>query len=272
MNKKLMYKLIIIFVITQLIGLFVGTQLIQENVKATIVSENPEDPINAIALMAYILVVTGILLLAIKVIKGKYIFKSLELLAIFGTSLIVFGSFIPSVIFVLGISLFLVLLRIVFSKNILLRNITSTISIAGVGALIGVSLGILPILLFIILLSAYDLIAVFKTKHMITLAKNITQKNLSFTVALPTKEKTFELGTGDLVIPLTFAVSVLNATSLEYPLKFLPPAAILIASLIGLVWTVDFCSKKPGRALPALPPQTLLMATAFAIMFFAGAF
>jgi presenilin-like A22 family membrane protease len=277
MKSKVFAQLIVLFLITQILGLAVGFQLIpQEEVRAHLVSEDPEDVANPIALIAYILVMTGVLLLIIHFITGRLLYwllKGLETLAVLGTSIIVFGSFFNALITII-LSLGLVVSRIIWKKHVLLRNISSTIAVAGVGALIGVSFGILPVVVFIILLSVYDLIAVFKTKHMVTLAKGVTQKNLAFTFALPTKEHTFELGTGDMVIPLTFAVSVLNATKVSLPLemRLIPAAVILIASLAGLIWTINFSAKKIGRALPALPPQTVLMVLAYALVYATGYF
>ena len=119
--------------------------------------------------------------------------------------------------------------------------------------------------MLLVLLSVYDYVAVFKTKHMVTLAKSVTKKNLSFTYALPTKEHQFELGTGDLVMPLVFATSVLASTKPLYPFPqyLVPPTLILLASLTGLILTISYLSKRIGKALPALPPQTALMIAAF---------
>jgi len=99
---------------------------------------------------------------------------------------------------------------------------------------------------------------------MVTLAKGISGKNLAFTVAIPTKEHQFELGTGDLVMPLVFAVSSMHASQgLGFPNYVVPAAMILIASLIGLLFTIDWVKKHIGRALPALPPQAVLMILAW---------
>ena len=164
------------------------------------------------------------------------------------------------------------MLRVFFAKDVLLRNITSVLATAGAGALIGVSLGVLPVIVLLILLAAYDFNAVFKTKHMVSLAKNVTSKNLSFTYALPTPEHQFELGTGDLVMPLVFASSVLAVSqqTFSFPFYFVPSLVILFASYIGLAITLDYVSRKPGTALPALPPQTALMLFAFALLKLAG--
>ncbi len=258
MNKSLFLQLTAIFLITQILGLAVAGFLLEEGIKTTIVSDNPEDIVNAFALIAYILVFTGIILVIIKFFKGGALFKLLETLAIFSTSVIVFSAFIPEIAFML--SVLLVALRNSVADNLLARNLSAVIAIAGAGAVIGVSIGVLPALTFIVLLAIYDFIAVFKTKHMVTMAKSITKRNLAFTVALPTKNHTFQLGTGDLVIPLVFATAVLNATS-----SFLLPVLVLIASLVGLLLTIEYCSRNVGKALPALPLQTVLMAMVWVI-------
>ena len=110
----------------------------------------------------------------------------------------------------------IVIARFVFRKNIWLRNLASILAAAGAGPLIGYNFGIIPVALFLVILAGYDIIAVFYTKHMVTLAKSITKKNLAFTFALPTTDHQFELGTGDMVIPLVFAVSVLTETTKSF--------------------------------------------------------
>jgi presenilin-like A22 family membrane protease len=132
---------------------------------------------------------------------------------------------------------------------------------AGAGPLIGYNFGIIPVALFLVILAGYDIIAVFYTKHMVTLAKGITKKNLAFTFALPTKEHDFELGTGDMVIPLVFAVSVLVETTqhFSFPFALISPVIILWGSLTGLLLTIQYSSTHVGKALPALPLQTAIM-------------
>ena len=261
MNKKLVLELLIVFLIVQALGLYVANMLIAQDIHATVVSDNPDDVANTVGLLIYILSFTVVLLLAIKFLKPKfsYLFlKAFEILAIFGASLIVFSIFFgdwPG----LALALILVALRIAVAKNIWVRNIASITAVIGAGALIGVSLGIIPIILFIIALCIYDYIAVFKTKHMVSIAKAVIDKNLAFTIALPTKEHKFELGTGDLVIPLVFASAAVQASGI------IAGVFVLAGSLAGLLLTIDYSSKHVGKALPAIPLQGILMIAAFGI-------
>ena len=264
-------QLIILFIITQFLGLFVGYQIILTGQQQGIITSDPNDVVNAVGLIVYILVFTAILLIIMKYYKGFGLFKGLEALVIFGTGLTVFSIFVDYRIAIV-LTIILILSRIAFKENIMLRNVSSIIASVGAGALIGTALGLIPVVTFVVLLSIYDYIAVFKTKHMVTLAKGITKKNLSFTFAMPTKQHTFELGTGDIVIPLTFAVSVLGITSLKFafPINFISPILILLGSLIALLFTIDYSSKNIGKALPALPPQAVTMIVMLGISFALG--
>ncbi len=100
---KLFLQLIAIFVLTQLLGIAVGINLIGaiaigEIEQPTVVTENPEDPINAIALLLYILVFTAFLLVFMRFFKGRLLFKVLETIVTFTASWIVFQVFIGKIV------------------------------------------------------------------------------------------------------------------------------------------------------------------------------
>jgi len=275
MNSKLLAQLAVIFLVTQIIGLGTGYFLqqyflAQPEQRPGIVSQNPEDSSNGIALIVWILFSTALLLAALKFMKGNLLdalLKIFEALAIFGASWLVFSIVLGDPLGLI-LAAALVFSKNIFSKSLFLRNVAGVFAAGGAGALIGTAMGIIPVVIFMALLSIYDYIAVFKTKHMVTLAKSITKKNLAFTYALPTEGHKFELGTGDIVIPLVFAVSVLGESmkTIPYPAVFLPSIVVLAASLAGLLLTIDFVSRRVGTAVPALPLQTAFMVTAFAIM------
>lgn len=274
MHTKLLAQLTLLFLVVQALGLYVGYQFLGLGIEATIVSDNPEGIENSLGIIAYMLVITAILLIIIKFVKGKglyFIFKAVESLAVFGASLLVFATITSDEISI-ALAFALVFLRNVFPKIVWLRNASSLLATVGAGALIGVSLGILPVIVLLSLLGLYDYIAVFRTKHMVTLAKSVTKQNLAFTFALPTKEHQFELGTGDLVIPLVFSVALLkySATYLTFPFLAVPSLYVLLASLLGLLVTVDYSSRHVGKALPALPLQVVLMLGMYAVLKFFG--
>lgn len=272
MNRSLLVQLTIIFILTQVVGLLVAGSFIHQNIRATFLNDDPADPINAVFLLAYILVITALLLLIIRFIKKQHLgllLKVVETLAIFGATWIVIETFIPDPV-ALMLAILLVVFRWARGQNILIRNAASLLTACGAGALIGVSLDLIPILVFIGLLAVYDLIAVFQTKHMVVMAKALTNQNLAFTVAMPTKEHQFELGTGDLVIPLAVTVAGFARSLMIGTDVFVVVTILSGASLLGLLLTLELVSQKKGRALPALPLQVGLMMLAVLALFLAG--
>ncbi len=275
MNKALIAQLVFLFAITQALGLFTGNYLVQENIRTVIVSENPEAVENAFGLIAWIIGITVFLLAIIKFAPElllTLILRSVEALAIMGAAVIVLLPFRIADTTTIGLALLLIAVKTIFSKSVLMRNIAGIIATAGAGALIGASLGTTPLIVLLLLLSTYDFIAVFKTGHMVTLAKGLTRKNISFAFAMPTKEHQFELGTGDIVMPLAFAVSILSETAKAFPPPYslAPPVAVLAVSLAGIVFTLDYASLKKGTPLPALPLQAALMLIVYAAIKLAG--
>ena len=254
-NKKQAFVILLtIFLSVQLIGLVTAIQFNKavQSGDAEPVFKNPDSMMNSIYLFGYILLITMVLLLLIK-FKKKLIYF-IEAVSIFFSSWIVFDLIISypigypiGVVFAIALTYWKMKYPTYLSQNIAL-----IFAVAGAGAVIGASFSVLPVMAFILLLSIYDFFSVFISKHMIYLAKAITEKPTAFTAAIPTKTKnythTFQLGGGDLVIPLVFAVSVLNAHGLISALSSLAGA------LIALILLFKFIMKKPGLALPALPP------------------
>jgi presenilin-like A22 family membrane protease len=265
-NWEALFVLLIVFIIVETLGLLVAYSLSAQGVEPELFSDDGESLWNTIYLFISIMVMTGVILLIMKLRKKKQTLIFFESIAVFTTSLIVFETFFgePTGLFM---AICILLWRLVFRKSIIFRNFVGIIAIAGAGAIIGMSLSLIPIIAFIIMLAIYDLIAVFKTKHMVTIGKEVTNGNYAFTIALPTSDKKFELGNGDLVIPLVVASSVLTKGPFENNL--LVVALLMIASYIGLAISIQSVSilKKP---LPALPPQTALMLLVIIISFILG--
>ncbi len=168
-----------------------------------------------------------------------------------------------------------------------LRNFTAIVASVGVGVVLGVFFGFTAALVFMALVAAYDYVAVFVTKHMITLGRESVNRNLAFMVGtydvevvprsyLKAKEASMlgkelrstkdaalrkliksgslpmpafsALGAGDLAIPLMVAVSA-YVTFLSYFFS----ALIVACSCLGLIFAM-YISKRYQMALPAIPP------------------
>ncbi|MEK6970867.1 MAG: presenilin family intramembrane aspartyl protease [archaeon] len=287
MDRELILQLGMFFLIVNGLGLLVGYHLIQEDLQTTIINDDPEDPINSLGLIGYMLVGTAFILIAIKFFPDKilyWVLKGIEAMALVTTAFITFWGLIAylpivekdmvqAIAIILAVGL--IMIRIILPQYLIWRNISSIIATVGVGSLLGASIGVLPVIIFLILLAVYDYIAVYKTKHMVTMAKAVAKKNLSFTFAMPTPKHQFELGTGDLVMPLVFGVSVLNDSitrGLSGIPAVVPSIIILLAAFAGLAFTLDYGSKHVGKALPALPLQVALMVLTYGIISVSGVF
>jgi presenilin-like A22 family membrane protease len=261
---KTAFILIAFFLITQFLGLYVGNEYIKliRTGEVPPALEHPESIENSFYLFGYIIVATIGILILIKIRKS--FLRILEAFVIFMASWFTFDFLIPLDIWYLSLGFFLALILTAWKMlrpSIINQDIAAIISGAGVGALLGASLGVLPSIVFILILSCYDFVSVFITKHMIHMAKALTERPTAFTVAAPHKFKKltyvgikkakkkfhiFQLGVGDMVIPLMFSVSVLNKFSL------INAIAAIIGSTLALLSLIYFMSKKP-QPMPALP-------------------
>lgn len=246
MKYEPLILIILLYVSIQLMGLQIGHELIEKIESGEIlpVVEEPENPLTSLTIFVYILIGTGILLLLLKfglyfIIRIMSFFflligLSFTLWFLFG----VIGLLLAAALFILSIWK---------SKNPAVMNIVLIFTIPGIGALFGSSIAFIPALILILILSAYDLVAVFGTKHMITLAEGAKDK-IPLMFAIPFGDRFLGLGTGDLAVPLIFSVSVLRDYS------FMNAIITAAGGLIGIALLFVYILNKKECALPALPP------------------
>lgn len=146
---------------------------------------------------------------------------------------------------------------------------------AGVTAILGISFGILPAILLLIALAIYDAWAVYRTKHMITLADELTSQRLPILLVIPKKagysfreQKSLKeqvatgeereamfVGLGDLIIPGILSVSAY--TFRGDPMFGMSNALValgtIVGSLVGFAVLMRFVLKgQPQAGLPLL--------------------
>ena len=270
-------SIVLMFALTQIIGIAAGilltdTAAYDENVQSLSISPigDTQSPLNALLMLGYVLIGAGAALFIIKYFRTKFFFRLIELAVVGGTvSILLFAfifafgplDFFGSVAISSAAGAIFAIAKFFIPK---LKNPAAILSSAGVAAIFGFSMGIWPALIFIVALSLYDYIAVFKTRHMLTLAQGLGTNELSFTVTAtdgqgkPAGEKIvsgervsrLDLGSGDLAIPAMLAVSVYSATGI------LGSIAVLIGSIISIYITLKFVVEK-HIVLPALPPICL---------------
>ena len=270
---KLVYTLIFLFVLAQVIGIFTGTIILKDiygnpYVQFFFLTDDSSSISSSLFLFLYILVSSFVLLLLIRFFS-KYVlfFKLLEFVIISTSSSIVIYSFFRlflsyehSMMGGILIGLFIAALKFL---NFKIKNIVAILSTAGVGVIFGISFEIIPIIVFLVLLSIYDYLSVFRTKHMVELANFVMKEDLAFTITAsrkrtkPGERNRIDLGTGDLIAPIAFEISSLsfNPTSTLF---------IFVGAVVSLFVFVYILSKRK-IVLPALPPIVLGMLLFFGI-------
>ncbi|MCK4970703.1 MAG: hypothetical protein KAS77_09255, partial [Thermoplasmata archaeon] len=157
---------------------------------------------------------------------------------------------------------------------------TGLLVAAGATAIFGISLGILPAIVLMVVLAVYDAIAVYRTKHMVDLAESVMDLRLPILLVVPKeagysfmeqgsiKEEIAEgkereamfMGLGDIIIPGVLVVSALTFLTPERVGEVLVagiPGNVVVsfATLLGAVcgfWALMWFVWK-GRPQAGLP-------------------
>lgn len=215
----------------------------------------------------YFLVATLLLLFTIYFLKfkrGKGIFfKGIFFLTIGFGNLFFFGLWLPDFLTFIIIAVLLILL--IKQPSLMLHNFALIFAIAGVGAGLGTSFKPEMVVLLLLVFSIYDFVAVYKTKHMVRMAKEMLAHRAILGLIVPQKMADLKaplkevepggrfliLGAGDIVFPLILTVSLI-------PQGIFSVLIVALFSLIGLLASfLIFLSKKVRTPMPALPPIAL---------------
>ena len=145
----------------------------------------------------------------------------------------------------MSIALILALLKI-FSKNIFSNNVTELFVYGGIAGLFVPILGLFSVFVLLILISIYDMIAVWKTKHMVKLAKFQSESNIFAGLYIPYKKnREAILGGGDIGFPLLFAGVVLK--------EFDFTKALIVVAVTTIALFLLFMYAKKNKFYPAMP-------------------
>jgi len=187
-----------------------------------------------------------------------------------------------SLIFAIAISAVL-LFALVKSGEWYVINMIGLILAVGITAILGMSLGILPVMILLIIMAVYDAIAVYKTKHMVALAEGVVPMRLPVMFVIPNRRdfsmddlkdkgltqregqerEAFFMGVGDTVIPGILAVSA--SIYLPDTASFLLTANLwvavgtIIGGLLGYLLLLRYVMRgKPQAGLPFLNGGAIL--------------
>ncbi len=255
------------FAATLLLGVFVTLRI--ENIfQITEAANGYSDSFSSTAFVAYFLLASFIMYMISKserFKKGRILFFRFAFyFSVFLGAMITLST----VFYEIFAMLIIIILLIFWSKRpiIALHNLLITLSISGIGAVMGRMFEPLIIAGLLTLFSIYDFIAVYKTKHMVKMATEMIKTKAIMGLVIPfsfsdlsddlekKKKKEFMvLGGGDLAFPLFLISSI----TLTYGL--FEGVVMVVFACLGLLSSfLLFVTQKEKKPIPALPPIALL--------------
>lgn len=133
----------------------------------------------------------------------------------------------------------------VWWRNIILHNATELLIYGGLAAVFVPFLSILSISILLILISVYDAIAVWRTKHMVSMAEAQTKIKLFAGLFIPYGNKKAVLGGGDIGFPLFFSGVVLKS--------FGWMGALIVTLCVTLALLLLLFKSQKNTYYPAMP-------------------
>ncbi len=276
---KITLIVLLIFLFAQLIGIGILYKYIdplksQESGKTEFkelpIGERPpmDEQTSFLPIILAILIGTGILLLLMKY-RLTVIWKIWYLFAVVLSLTVAWGLFLGKEL-AFAAALISGLWRLL-KPNVWLHNLTELFIYGGLAAIFVPLLNLWSVIILLVLISAYDAYAVWKSKHMILLAKSQAKARIFSGLLIPykisklgklgqkkekgskfklakvklTKVKTAVLGGGDIGFPLLFAGVLLKEMGLWQSLV-IPFGALLGLGI--LMWKGD-----SGKFYPAMP-------------------
>jgi presenilin-like A22 family membrane protease len=260
--KPLLFlKILALFGLTQLAGIYAAYKFLPEL--------GPIKPgrLSGISFFNLAVLVIFVLFLILIVRRFKLIssafFKVFLTLIVFAGAQAVIGIWLSLPTSILAAVFLLILFW--FFNNVFLQDLIMVLTFAGVGAILGLSLAPETVIVILAALSFYDIIAVYKTRHMVQLAEAMIQSRAIFGFVVPDSfggfkermaqvspgEQFMILGSGDIILPLLLSASLVR-TSISQ--------AVIVAffSILGLfLMHLIFTNQKIRRPMAALPPIAL---------------
>lgn len=244
--------------------------------------ERPKiEPSKSIWLIISAIIIGTVLLLLLIRMEHEVLWRLWFFLAVMICLTISFAAFINSTLaFILG---FLLAYLKIFRPTIIIQNSTELFVYGGLAAIFVPILNLNSMFLLLFFISIYDMYAVWKSKHMIKLAKFQTKAKIFAGMLVPynmprlkpikkkgkeakevkkvlktIKIKTAVLGGGDVGFPLLFAGVVMEQYGLLK--SFIIPPFVAIALLLLLV------KGKKNKFYPAMPFLSIGCLVGFAVL------
>ena len=193
---------------------------------------------------------------------AKFSFKFFLVFVVFAGTQIIAGAFVnPPMDLAVAVGAVLIF---IFLRNVLVHNIGVILGIAGIASVLGLAISPKTALFLLVILSFYDILSVYVTRHMVAMARNMIESGAPFGFIIPSEGTSFLrprseaqakigeqfmiLGSGDVGLPLILACSLVGL--------YISEAVIVgIFSLAGLFLThLIFVNQEVRKPMAALPP------------------
>jgi len=255
-----------IFLIVQLLGLTLVPAFDAAGYQAV---EDPSNPLNALAYIGGIIVVTGVMLLAFRFGAG-WVMQAFVLLAVGGLSWYVLSVIVAPLA---GVALAAALVAALYlHPRWYVIDAAGIVVGAGAAGIFGISFGLAPVFILLVVLAVYDFISVYRTGHMLDLADGVMRLRLPVVLVIPIRRSfsmqdfgadadpagagerdALFIGLGDAVIPailVTSAAMFLPAPPVLGGVS-LPVIGAMVGTIVGLLALLGLVLR--GRAHAGLP-------------------
>lgn len=266
-----------IFLVSQLVGLAITNQYIDHftteetgvvtftSLPYNITRPEVEPSTSFVYIIAAIILGTALVFLIIR-FKALSLWRFWFFLSVFITLTVAFAAFINQL--AAGLLALIFAIWKVYRPNVYVHNLTEIFVYGGLAAIFVPIINLFAAGILLALISCYDAYAVWKSKHMIALAKAQSKAKLfaglfipySIPKAIPKgakvkvmKIKTAILGGGDVGFPLIFAGVVMKGLMLTNTvgIGFLKSLVIPAVTSVALLWLLVKADK--DKFYPAMP-------------------
>jgi presenilin-like A22 family membrane protease len=239
-----------LFLTIQLVGLAVNNIYLSHELPYGLQPPEVNKEISPWYIVGVLITLTFAIIL-LKRIKMKILLKFWYFLAITTCVSVTLAAFLNPWV-AAAIALVIVIIKM-NEKDIYVHNLTEILTYGGVVALFAPMLDLWSGIVLLIIMSIYDYIAVFITKHMIRLAKAQQEEGIISGILVINKNEYAMLGGGDIAFTLLFAVVVLKRFGVINALFSIFGATlfVIILALIGQ-------KKKYYPAMPFITAGSLL--------------
>ncbi|MEK6907376.1 MAG: presenilin family intramembrane aspartyl protease [Nanoarchaeota archaeon] len=230
-------------------------EIVEKELPLNIERPQVEETTSYLPIFIIILISTAIALIFIKFQLFK-LWKLWFFISIALTLTIAFNAFISQMAAIV-LAIILALFKL-FKQSTIINNLAEIFIYGGLAAIFVPLFNLTSISILLVLISIYDFYSVYKSKHMIKLAKFQTKAKVFTGLNIPYKIKTRGkkiefttaiLGGGDIGFTLFFSGVILKEFSLL--------AALITSFVTTLALIVLLFSAKKGKFYPAMPILTL---------------